>query len=66
MFEKMKDMMARRRVVKEEKRLLKKLLKLHKYLAGENVKQRDLLEKQARIMEEYLKVLDERLSTWRK
>lgn len=64
MFKKRKSIKAKMRVLKEEEELLKKLLKLHKYLSGEDVKQRELLVKQARIMEEYLDVLNERLDTW--
>ncbi len=55
---------AKRRVIKERDKLLEKLAKLYRYLATGNVKQRELLEKQAMIMHDYVDILNERLDTW--
>lgn len=55
---------VKRRVIKERDKLLEKLAKLYRYLATGNVKQRELLEKQAMIMHDYVDVLNERLDAW--
>ena len=55
---------AKKRVIKERDKLLEKLARLYRYLATGNVKQRELLEKQAMIMHDYVDILNERLDAW--
>ena len=55
---------AKKRVIKERDKLLEKLAKLYRHLATGNVKQRELLEKQAMIMHDYVDILNERLDAW--
>ena len=55
---------AKKRVIKERDKLLEKLAKLYRHLATGDVKQRELLEKQAMIMHDYVDVLNERLDAW--
>ena len=55
---------AKKRVIKERDKLLEKLAKLYRHLATGDVKQRELLERQAMIMHDYVDVLNERLDAW--
>lgn len=55
---------AKKRVIRERDKLLEKLARLYRYLATGNVKQRELLEKQAMIMHDYVDILNERLDAW--
>lgn len=64
MFEKRKNMRAKLRLIDERYKLGLKLIDLYKYLMKEDAKQKDLLEEQVAIMEDYYDVLSERLKTW--
>lgn len=64
MIEKNENMTVKMRVIEERNELLGKLIDLHTYLMGEDVKQRDLLEQQSKIMHDYVDILNERLDTW--
>lgn len=64
MIEENKNMTAKMRVMQERDELLDKLIKLRRYLRKKDAKQRDLLEKQAKIMRNYIDVLNERLCVW--
>lgn len=64
MLLKKKNIRAKRRVIRERDRLLEKLARLYRYLTTGNVKRRELLEKQAMIMHDYVDILNERLDAW--
>ena len=64
MFKKIKNARVKTRLINERYELGLKLIKLYKYLKKEDAKQRDLLEEQAAIMEDYYDILSERLKTW--
>lgn len=64
MIEENENMTVKMRVIEERNELLGKLIDLHTYLMREDAKQRDLLEKQATIMSEYVDILNERLDAW--
>lgn len=66
MIEKKRYTTAKMRLKEERNALFVKLTDLLRYLKkeGENAHQRDLLIKQASIMQDYLDVLNERLIIW--